>query len=1028
MLIWCFLLAQAECPLCKQPFSSILHSVKAQDDFKEFTLRPPPAPGENGTSMMAAALVTAGAGGNPGDRRRSRRRGGAAESGRRPRERRYLGRQPGGRVLLPTPPTPPLPPPPPLHAPLLPRPEDGGMAGEGMRGNDVYEAEDPGVIFEGLTGASVPPPNDRGVQRLMVRLAARRRAQREGRTVRHLRPREMLAFRRALYRCGVRVRSDSERPRDITAAFYQRNPAALQRLHPWLQRELTVLYGAHGSLVNIVQRIITSRITHHDMAGGGVAIQDELRPFLLARTDHFLHELICFARSPLSMDTYDQLAVYDPQSQQGQVTSSSDTDDSVIAISEEEEEEEEGGGSEGERERRPIRHMPATIRRQSGAGVGDRNPPQQQEASTAGGAEEEEEEELVEECMIVGFVKPMAERTPELVQLSSDPSDQETEQQNQETGERTEGFTLPALPPVCFPIPPLNIPPASPHNPPSSDSKEAVVEKDRGGERCHPCPTVERTREGRRRRRSRPHSGLSESLSNPSRVAGPRSRPVVREMVGQLRSVGSAGISRKQLEGSNRGRASASGESSGAGSNEEAMRERGGGGRKKRERELNKHSENRHRVREQRREREKERSRCKEAVRQRSPYQPARSRYSHTGIFSSPEYLSHSTSPFRSPSRSRHSKRSRESSREHRRSGSSDSLGSSVSRLSADGQTSRHSDKPGGKRKYKTRHLEDPSWEPPSSACRRDGDKHVGRGGEESSRRSRPKMRESEKRRRPSRSPSVEIIYEGTTVLAASPSRPHHKRKHKRKQQHHGMLHDSPVIITIDSDSDRAVQTNKLADDGALDLSEHDALAFPDRDLRLSGLPPADHGLDMGVDISDLAVDILNHNSDNSHDVLLKVDDPAVDVSAQIKKCKNQNSTNDPVNCSLDAGGRVGPQVSRSTPGVSSSVTSDSRLLEAILQELEHIPLPDPDPDVTSEPDLNRNATTQDCGERVRAPRDSSVTAGSSWRLEAGTSTKSFVFPTDHQSTRSPARLSTDNLDSGSQNQSANPFGYSTVS
>ncbi|CAB1350569.1 unnamed protein product [Coregonus sp. 'balchen'] len=245
---------KVECPLCKQPFSSILHSIKAQDNFKEFTLRPAPMDGE-----------------------------------------------------------------------------------------------DPGVIFEGLTGVAAPPPHDRGVQRLMVRLAARRRSQREGRSARLLRPREMLSFRRALYRSGVRVRNgrgSGERPRDITAAFYQRNPAGPQR-------ELTVLYGAHGSLVNIVQRIITSRITRHDMEGGGGAIQDELRPFLLARTDHFLHELISFARSPLSLEAYDQLAIYDPPapSYEDRMTSSSDTDDSVIAISDEEEEE---GGSMGGRERRPV--------------------------------------------------------------------------------------------------------------------------------------------------------------------------------------------------------------------------------------------------------------------------------------------------------------------------------------------------------------------------------------------------------------------------------------------------------------------------------------------------------------------------------------------------------------------------------------------------------------------------------------------------------------------------------------------------
>uniref|UniRef100_A0A3Q0T5Q8 RING-type E3 ubiquitin transferase n=1 Tax=Amphilophus citrinellus TaxID=61819 RepID=A0A3Q0T5Q8_AMPCI len=32
-----------ECPLCKQPFTSIFHRNHAEDDFKEYSLRPAPA-------------------------------------------------------------------------------------------------------------------------------------------------------------------------------------------------------------------------------------------------------------------------------------------------------------------------------------------------------------------------------------------------------------------------------------------------------------------------------------------------------------------------------------------------------------------------------------------------------------------------------------------------------------------------------------------------------------------------------------------------------------------------------------------------------------------------------------------------------------------------------------------------------------------------------------------------------------------------------------------------------------------------
>merc|ERR1719357_737991 len=106
----------------------------------------------------------------------------------------------------------------------------------------------------------------------MMRLAAKRRAASEGRTVNNVREQEMVNFRRELYRRGVRVRNvrDGGRSRDTSAEFYRRNPACLHRLIPWLKRELLVLYGAHGSLVNIVQHIIMSRITRYDMEEGAI--------------------------------------------------------------------------------------------------------------------------------------------------------------------------------------------------------------------------------------------------------------------------------------------------------------------------------------------------------------------------------------------------------------------------------------------------------------------------------------------------------------------------------------------------------------------------------------------------------------------------------------------------------------------------------------------------------------------------------------------------------------------------------------
>ncbi len=111
-----------------------------------------------------------------------------------------------------------------------------------------------------------------------------------------------------------------------------------------------MLYGAHDSLVDIVQRIIMARLARHGLEDTPT-VEEELRPFLLARTDHFLHELVSFARSPLSMENYDQQAVYEPPAAALELdgTSSSSDSSSVIAISEGEEEERQVGGRSEER-------------------------------------------------------------------------------------------------------------------------------------------------------------------------------------------------------------------------------------------------------------------------------------------------------------------------------------------------------------------------------------------------------------------------------------------------------------------------------------------------------------------------------------------------------------------------------------------------------------------------------------------------------------------------------------------------------
>ncbi|XP_015240358.1 PREDICTED: E3 ubiquitin-protein ligase Topors-like [Cyprinodon variegatus] len=379
-----------ECPLCKQPFSSIYHSIKSDQDFQKYELK-------------------------------------------QQVDNSSFGYFEGVRFRYRT-----------------------TLTGVHRQMRRTSPPPDNGVMFEASANFQ-QQRQDRYIRRMMSRLAAKRRAASEGRAVNNVREQEMINFRRELYRRGVRVQNvrDGGRSRDTSAEFYRRNPACLHRLVPWLKRELMVLYGAHGSLVNIVQHIIMSRITRYDMEDG--AIQGELRPFLQGRTEHFLHEFINFARSPFNMEAYDQHAVYDCPAPSSNEHSSSNS--SVIAISEEEESsadvEPPGiaasalGQSLWDDETPGPSYSTAaeTSRPQLGSVL---------ELDSESSSEEEPLELNVspqeitshspvnvacaertdngctspdsDDCVIVGYIKPAAERTPELVHLSSDSDDSSIEE------------------------------------------------------------------------------------------------------------------------------------------------------------------------------------------------------------------------------------------------------------------------------------------------------------------------------------------------------------------------------------------------------------------------------------------------------------------------------------------------------------------------------------------------------------------------------------------------------------------------
>ncbi|XP_026111596.1 E3 ubiquitin-protein ligase Topors-like [Carassius auratus] len=824
---------KAECPLCKQRFHSIFHSVKGENDFKEFVVRPP----ENGAPANT----------DPPERVL------------RPRVLRRRERR-SHRAQTPGPTTsPPL--------------EDD-------------------IMFDGLMDAAALAQNQD-----MLRLTVRRHGRGEGRSLRRLCDQDVVAFRRALYRTGIRVRNsgDAGMRRDISASFLRQNPGCLRRLLPWLQRELTVLYGSHGSLVNIVQNIIISRIMNYNMED--MAIRDELRPFLLARTDHFLHELVSFARSTLNMEEYDQQAVYDCPAPSYEEGSSSDL--TVIAISEDDDD----NDSEDNVTENPsaVQERLVSVATASGAdslpsqsawddetpgpsystllpssslSQGEGEEPSSSTApplsalnttdpvASVGVSARPDEDDIEEECLIVGYVKPMAERTPELVQLSSDSSEEEQEPAATETAAsvmKSEEFQV-QLPSQSHmnPISPNSFPSPAPLCSPQhllpdgvrSPSKEQEADylsfhghQSKDGSQSHSHD--DSSFRGNQRHRSHRRSGSKEKDKSsdqsrpvktpdcsPSQTRSWTQSPTVSIWSGSPTSKSHSSDCSPSQNNSDR-----SGEHS------------------RHSREKFSHSPS-----------YSKRRKTKER-RIRSPDSPDSFLGSHH------------------PCEAKHCRKRR------RR---------SVSSSSADLHSERSCmDKPSGKRKYKTRHLE-------RAAQRRHKERTT------------TKEKKQNRERRPSRerSPSVEIIYEQRAPDTDWIQR--RKKKHRKRRRELR----SPTVITIDSDSDRTIdcldRVLDVLDRTAADTEQRDA--SPEQDSIQNASCTLDSSNPLSEPLSPVGrsdqTTERTLNLDNC--VVNVVDNSSSDCSRNISEGSHEEFMSDPF---------TGASMITTPP-------SDMRLLETILQDL----------------------------------------------------------------------------------------------
>ncbi|XP_074389762.1 E3 ubiquitin-protein ligase Topors isoform X2 [Zonotrichia albicollis] len=784
---------KAECPLCKQPFFSIFHTIRAEDDFKEYILSPLE------TSSFASP-----------DGRRFRYRTTLT------RERRARG-SPSRR---------------------MPSPPDNGM------------------LFEGLSSEPARHRH-REIQQMLRRLASRRKASAEGRSLRQIQEEDMITFRRALYRTGVRIRSiqDGGRYREISAEFFRRNPACLHRLVPWLKRELTVLFGAHGSLINIVQHIIMSNVTRYDLESQAFA--DDLKPFLLNRTEHFLHEFISFARCPFNLEAYDQHANYDcpaPSYEEG-----SHSDSSIITISPDVaypqgpdnslsvpglgqapwDDETPGPSYSVSEEVRATIASPLESSESSDedSASGSRRTKLQTELQA--NADSNDSGSSSDNCVIVGYVKPLAERTPEVVELSSDSEESIKEEKREEVKKQR----------------PVQCHSWSDSEPSRSFSPHSPTYREDVGS-CRSClsPAVEKMEskgdeKNKYKRKDLPPQDLSWSPSPGSdTVCSPWNHRLSKK--GKSRSPQSCSrdsrsshghrskrehLSKSQLKkrrsrsrDSSKHKSKRSSRKSRAHDSRASLKSQRGSlsGESTPSREVS-----RSRSRSKGHSKRRSRSRDSDRYYVRDSYQ---SRHQWGSAFCSRKVFGdsyESSSRRKTRSNTLYSRQSAspeyrirsfiERTDLHSQRGlherhyycyercRSRSRSSNRSRTPSGGNDRMKSEKPGGKRKYKTRHLENTFMESTSLERENESKKTSSKFGdycknEDSLSDNRASSEtKRKKRKKKMRSPSVEIVYEGKatdTMRHLKKKKKKHKKKH-RKHHTSSSVHSSPVVITIDSDS-----------------------------------------------------------------------------------------------------------------------------------------------------------------------------------------------------------------------------------
>lgn len=187
----------------------------------------------------------------------------------------------------------------------------------------------------------------------------------------------------------------------------------MHRLVPWLNRELHYLLNENvGHIAYVISRIVELLPQYHI---NSPEVREALQVYFRDRTEHFLHELYCFASTPYDLTGYDRNVQYTTDNRistmVNEVLSSSESeasvDSDIVMVS-----------SSGPADPPPgPSRLPAPVYPQNYI------PPPATNNVIAIETISQSDTDDDDEVMVVGYIKPPQDRTPEVVDLLGSDSD-----------------------------------------------------------------------------------------------------------------------------------------------------------------------------------------------------------------------------------------------------------------------------------------------------------------------------------------------------------------------------------------------------------------------------------------------------------------------------------------------------------------------------------------------------------------------------------------------------------------------------